>query len=166
MSLGKIILTSIAFWQGREMLEETLERQRKAYVARDVADLAGKPLLVVGGPWGTSPFRHLMRIPAHECGDVCIDAIPSACEGCPCIMEADIRDIPFPDGAFGAALVCHVLEHLPTVEDCKKAVAELYRVSDQVFVASPSKRFIIAWLHPDHHLWVRQDEIGITIEQR
>lgn len=143
-----------------------MERHRKARLAREAAGVAGKPLLVVGGPWGTNPLRRVFRVPSHECGDICLDINPAACEGCPALVEADIRQIPFGDGHFGAALASHVLEHLPTVEDCEQAIRELYRVADQVFVASPSKAHILSWLHPGHHLWIRQEEDGIFVESR
>jgi SAM-dependent methyltransferase len=43
------------------------------------------------------------------------------------IVEADITDLPFPDGAFDRVFVSHVLEHVP---DDQAAVRELHRVLD------------------------------------
>jgi ubiquinone/menaquinone biosynthesis C-methylase UbiE len=79
---------------------------------------------------------------------------------------ADVRDIPYPGGYFGAVFCSHVLEHLPTPEDACQAIKEMERVADRVFLVVPHKSSIIAWLHPDHHLWVTVDGNSVTIEQR
>jgi len=163
----RAFLLPIGVWQGVAHYKQALERQVKYEAARAYADSIGKPLLVVGGPWGANPFRSLLKIPAHGCGDVCIDIHPEACEGCSNTVEADIRDIPFPDKYFGAALASHILEHLPTVDNCERAISELHRVANAVYVAGPSKQSILAWLIPEHRLWVTQKQDGaIEIEQR
>jgi len=148
------------------MLGQAIERQTKYQRAREIADRVGKPLLVVGGPLGGNPFRSIIKIPSYPCGDYCLDIDPKACEGCPNIVVADVRHIPFPDRFFGACLASHVLEHLPSVDDCIMAVTELYRVAEKVLVAYPRKASILAWLIPDHYLWIAQDEQGIWIEGR
>lgn len=123
--------------------------------AKDYAESLGKPLLVVG-----TPKISLM----HGCGDVTIDIDPGIT---PCDVEiADVREIPYTDGYFGAAYASHIIEHLATVDDAKLALNELHRVADQVFVVSPSKMSLPAWLNPDHHLWVTASGDGFLLEQR
>lgn len=135
---------------------ELYERHSVFRYARDYADSTGKPLLVVGGPkWSFS----------HSCGDTTIDIDPNLNSVCD-YEVADIRAIPYPDGYFGAAYASHVLEHLPTLADGEKALRELHRVADKVFIVSPHKTSIIAWLHPDHHLWVKHAGDTIVLEQR
>ena len=60
----------------------------------------------------------------------------------------------------------HVIEHLPTVEDAALAVNELMRVADQVWVAYPNKQSVIAYLIPDHYLWVTEKDGYLFFEQR
>jgi hypothetical protein len=158
-----MLLGGFGLWQGSVMLSQAIERQTKYQRAREIADRSGKPLLVVGGPWGANPL-HLP--PSYSCGDYCLDIDPKACEGCPHKVVVDVREIPFPTRFFGAAFVSHVLEHLPTVDDAVRAVEELYRVADKVLVAYPRKASILAWLIPSHFLWISQSEQGILIEGR
>ena len=170
MGLARWLLTGGLLWQGGVMYRQSLERKVKYEAARAYANSMGKPLLVVGGPYGSNPLRHIFLTPAHGYGDVCLDIDPEACMNCPkgCKVEvADVRDIPYPDGYFASALVSHCLEHLDTVADCQQAWVELHRVSDAVFVAGPSKSSLLAWLIPDHHLWVEQQADGsLRVEQR
>lgn len=152
-------------WQAKVKLQETMERHRVYAEALQVARDKGKPLLVVGGPHGSNPLRHIVLIKAHGCGDMCLDIDPAACQGCP-YTKADIREIPFPDSTFGACFASHVVEHLPTVQDAELAILEMQRVADEVFVVAPSKQDILAWFHSGHHLWVKQTAAGFYIEQR
>lgn len=145
------------------------ERKAKYTQALAYSELRKKPLLVIGGPWGSNPFRRLLNVPAHGWGDVCMDVDPTACAGCPrdCRVEvADVRDIPYPDRYFASVFCSHVLEHLPTIADCERAYRELHRVADTVFICVPSKQSILAWLIPTHHLWVKEAEYGLEVEQR
>jgi hypothetical protein len=82
------------------------------------------------------------------------------------MIEADIRNIPLPDKWAGAAFASHVLEHLPTPADARIALGELGRIADYVYIVSPRKSNIMAWLHPDHHLWVTQRGHRIRLQQR
>lgn len=142
------------------------ERSRKWAAAQATARELNKPLLVVGGPWGSQISGRLFGIKAHGCGDMCTDVDPEACAGCP-YTYGDIRELPFADGEFGAVFCSHVLEHMPTPEDCVKAWAELHRVADEVLICLPPKTSVWAWLVPDHHLWVEQvSEDRLRIEDR
>ena len=157
---------AFSLWQGLVMLKQTSERREKYDAARAQADATGKPLLVVGGPYGDSPFRRALDMPAHGPGDVTLDLSSRAIEGIPGGIVGDVRDIPFPDGHFGAVLISHVLEHLPTVDDCEIAVQELHRVADQVYVAGPGKDSALAHVIADHHLWVEEEDGVLYAQER
>lgn len=152
----KVAVAGIAVREGAEQFIELRERRRIFAQARDYAHSLGKPLLVAGSPW---------RGFTHPCGDVTIDISPRKAEFCGGEI-ADIRDIPYSDHYFGAALASHILEHLPTIEDACQALDEMHRVADKVFVVSPHKTSIMAWLHPNHHLWIMPSGDGYIIEQR
>lgn len=159
-ALGKIILTSLIGLGTREAILQNIEhteRSRVFHQARLYADSVGKPLLVVGVP--KSAFLY------HPCGDVNIDIDPNICTPCE-YQIADIKAIPYPDRYFGAAYASHVLEHLATVDDAKQALHELHRVADKVFIVSPHKSSLTAWLHPRHYLWVSATGDGVLLEQR
>ena len=152
----KALILGTLFQQTTVTLAGIKERHTIYQQARQFADETGKPLLVVGAP---------KLLLFHGCGDITIDIDPNL--GTPCDVElADVRQIPYPDGYFGAAFVSHVLEHLATIEDAEDALNELHRVADKVFVASPSKFSMIAWIHPGHHLWVTSSGDGYMLEQR
>jgi len=138
-------------------LQESIERRQVYDEARAYADNTGKPLLVIGTP----KFGHFH----HPCGDVTVDINPEMAKYCNTEI-ADIRSIPYPDRYFGAAFVSHVLEHLSTIADAYEALDELHRVADRIFIVSPHKTSFIAWIHPEHHLWVRADGDDFIIEQR
>lgn len=141
----------------RESLQQVMELNERNLAfdrARQYADHLGKPLLVVGAP------KHRL---SHPCGDVTIDIQEHGW----CDVEiADVRDIPYPSAYFGAAHISHIVEHLPTINDALLALDELHRVADKVFVISPHKTSLIAWLVPSHHLWVTSMGDELIIEQR
>jgi len=155
-NISKLLLGGVI---GRELICQMIEIKERRQVfnqARKYADSIGKPLLVVGAPkFGFN----------HPYGDVTIDISPDI--PTPFNYEiADVRQIPYTDKYFGAAHVSHVLEHLPTIEDACQALDELERVADKVFVVSPHKHSLMAWINPHHHLWVLPDGDGYIIEQR
>lgn len=155
----KWLLAGIAGLAIREGFQQSIELEERRQVfnqARDYADSVGKPLLVVGSP----KFRF-----NHPCGDVTIDISPEMAKFCDGLV-ADIREIPYPSGYFGAAFASHVVEHLATIEDAKAAFDEMERVADRVFIVSPHKSSLMAWIHPGHHLWVTPSGDGYIIEQR
>jgi SAM-dependent methyltransferase len=56
-------------------------------------------------------------------------------------VQADGRDLPFPDDAFDVGFSNAVVEHLPDLESQRAFVGELCRVSRRVFVTTPNRRF-------------------------
>lgn len=127
------LIAFIAGYEAANWLMSLKERESLVRLARLLA--GGKPLLVVGNPKGR-----------HEAGSLCIDLEPV----CPCV-RANVEHLDdIPDGAFGAAFVGHVLEH---VDNPARAWAELHRVADHVVIAYPYTNTLICWLHPDHK-WV------------
>lgn len=134
---------------------EFSDRYKKFRQARAFARAAGKPLLVVGRPGNN-------RIKVYTGGDVTIDLDPGVLKDCPqggCV--ADVRSIPFHDGHFGAAFVSFVLDYMPSVPDFEKAMAELHRVADRVFVCH-TKLFNIRWRYlpiPDRvNVWISEKD--------
>jgi hypothetical protein len=152
----KALLLGVAIREGLTQMVEVKERRKIFTQARSYADQVGKPLLVVGAP--KLQFN-------HPCGDVTIDISPEMAKFCDAEI-ADVRNIPYPNGYFGAAFASHILEHLSTIEDACKALDEMERVADKVFVVSPSKMSMLAWANPNHHLWVTSSGDGYLIEQR
>lgn len=153
------ILPAVGFFvqQLAAMAEQQLDRNMGYAGAVEAAHRSGKPLLVVGGPWGDGGFRNLVNWPSHGHGDVCLDLNESSCRQAH-FVHGNILDIPFPAGHFGAAFCSHVLEHMATPEDCFHAESELQRVADEVFLCVPGKQTLFAWLAPTHHLWVKLED--------
>jgi SAM-dependent methyltransferase len=160
------VVGAIAIWQLVVWMIETRDKNRKYRAACGSARAGGKPLLVVGGPWGRKSARHWFNKPAHGGGDVCLDIERRAIEGHPCAVLASVTHVPFRDGTFGAVFASHLLEHLPTVGDARQALKELHRVAGAVYVVCPSRQSIAAWVIPEHHLWVWQDGERTFLKQR
>ena len=160
------ICLGISGWQLAVWLGETQDKNKKYKAASAYALKRNKPLLIAGGPWGARRTRHLLKMPAHGNGDVCLDIDPKAIEGHPNGVIADITHIPFSDKSFGAAFASHLLEHLPSTDEAKKALAELNRTAEAVFIAYPSRQSIAGWVIPDHHLWVWQKGNETYLQQR
>jgi len=128
--LFQAFLTWEAFWLAHALLE-----RRSLYAkARKAADVVGKPLLVVGAPYGM-----------YGCGDVVLD--PKDTGECPNVVTESVESIPFPDKHFGAVFASHVLEH---VCHPQRALSELHRVADSVYIAWPRPWRTIAWANPGH----------------
>lgn len=161
------ICLGVGGWQLAVWLSETRDKNRKYKAACVYAREKNKPLLVAGGPWGISRRRRwLLGTPAHGNGDVCLDIDYRAMEGHPCGVIATVTHIPFLDKSFGAVFASHLLEHLPTVAEARKALDEFNRVADAVFIVSPSRQAVAGWVIPDHHLWVWQKGDIIYLKQR
>ena len=157
---------ALVIWQWVVLLRQSHDRDRKFEAATNFAATAGKLLLVAGGPLGVTWGRRVTKLMAHGYGDVCFDIDRRAFDGCPSGIVADIRYIPFSDKSFGAVFASHVLEHLPSVADAEKALAELDRVAEAVYIAYPYKWSIMSWLITSHHLWVWQKDGRTYLEQR
>lgn len=132
---------------------EFVDRWKKFRQAKAYAEAVGKPLLVVGRPGNN-------HIKVYTGGDVTIDLDPRVLKDCPqggCV--ADVCCIPFPDGHFGAVFVSFVLDYLPSVDDFEKALGELSRVADKVFICY-TRSLNIRWRYlpiPDEvSLWISQ----------
>jgi len=151
----------LVVWQG-----ETRDKNRKYRAACACALERGKPLLIAGGPWGTKRIRRWLRMPAHGSGDVCLDIDRRALWDHPCGVIANVTNIPFLDKSFGAAFASHLLEHLPDIDSAEKALAELSRVAEAVFIVYPSRQSIAGWVKREHHLWVWQDGKATYLKQR
>lgn len=160
------ICLGVGGWQLAVLLGETWDKNRKYKVASTYALERNKPLLVAGGPWGNKRIRHLIKIPAHGNGDVCLDIDCNAINGHPNGVIANVTYIPFADKSFGAAYASHLLEHLSTVDDAKRALDELNRIAEVIFIAYPSRQSIAGWILPGHHLWVWQKGNATYLKQR
>ena len=95
-----------------------------------------------------------------------MDIQPQAIADHPNGVIASVTHIPFADKVFGSAFASHLLEHLPTVSDAKKALEELNRVAETVFIVYPSRQSIGGWITADHHLWIWQEGNTTYIKQR
>lgn len=160
------IFLGVAVWQLYIWVSEVRQKHNQYKAAVAHARKAGKPLLVAGGPWGSRGIRHWLKMPAHGGGDVCLDINRRAVGQHSCGVVADVAQVPFCDKAFGAAFTSHLLEHLPTIGHAGKALGELNRVADAVFIAYPSRQSIGAWLHPGHNLWVWQKSGIVYVQAR
>jgi len=164
VNLWQILVAVGALHQAAVHCEIEAEKRRIYQEAREYADLVGKPLLVVGGPFG---FGRKWGPPSHGCGDVCLDINIEACRGCERAIEGNVTDMSmFSDKMFGASFCSHVLEHLPSEAEAEKALSELDRVSEAVFLVLPTKLSILAWFHHDHHFWLAEENGIIKIKQR
>jgi len=160
------ILVAIGIWQLAVWMGEIRDKNKKYDAALTYSREKGKPFLVAGGPWGNKPARHLIKLPAHGGGDVCIDIDPNAIGKHPNGIIASVTHIPFSDKSFGAVFASHLLEHLPNIDEANKALAEFNRIAEAVFIVYPSRQSIAAWIMPAHHLWVWQEGNTTYIKQR
>jgi hypothetical protein len=160
------ILLGVVVWQLVVWSGEIAQKNKSYRAAVLCSKKLGKPLLVAGGPWSNRGIRRWLNMPAHGDGDVCLDIERRAFEGHPRGLVADVTQIPFSDKAFGAVFASHLLEHLPSVYSANRALDELSRVADRIFIVYPSRQSVGAWLHRGHHLWVWQKDDIIYIKQR
>jgi hypothetical protein len=149
MALLGTLLKIALIYQGTITVGENFERHGYYNQARQYCIAVRKPLLVVG-------MKRFFWQPPN--GDVTVDLDP-AVEELPGGVCADICDLPFVNKQFGAVFCPHVLEHLQTAEDVKKAVDECTRVAHRSYFLCPSPYSITANLFAaSHHqrIWFNQ----------
>jgi membrane protein DedA with SNARE-associated domain len=161
-----VIFFALFIWQTIIWFQEVQDKNRKYKAACDYALKNGKPLLIIGGPWGVKAYRRLLDKPAHGDGDVCLDIDRRALIGHPCPVVASCTDIPFAEKSFGAIFSSHVMEHMPTTKMAEQALSEMNRVAESVYIAYPSRQSIAAWIIRDHHIWVWQKDGKTLFKQR
>lgn len=133
------LVGALVAWWAAEVVVEARERIVVFEEARATADRLGKPLLNIA-------CGDLLW--AAEMSDLNADLVP---RDVPRFLQADIQDLwMIPSKAFGVAVSSHTLEH---VQDPQRALAELHRVADLVYVITPRPFFPAAWVSPQH-LWV------------
>ncbi len=156
----------VGSWQMAVWLSEIRSKNKSYQAARAYAAAKNKPLLVVGGPWGSKPVRRMLKMPAHGNGDVCLDIERKAISGCPNGIAASVTDIPFRSKAFGAAFASHVLEHLPSANMANRALRELDRVAEVVFIVCPSRQSVTGRFMAGHHLLVWQKGKAFYLKEK
>jgi len=160
------VLKGMILYESLVRLSEARERQNIYSMAELYAQQINKPLIVIGGPSGGNYLlKQKLGYRAHGCGNICVDIDPHGCDQCSFPIVASITDIPLPNKC-GVVYVAHVLEHLDNITDAELAMNELNRIGDAVFICYPSKWSLLAWIHPDHHLWVNENDGIIGFEQR
>ena len=113
-----------------------IRKQQILTEAVEYSKIVEKPLLNVGSS-------------CHCVGDVNLDVVNNAC--CPNFVQGTIEDLSmFGDKQFGAVFASHVLEH---TEYPDKAISEMERVADRVFLVLPSWFNSFAWITPEHK-WI------------
>jgi SAM-dependent methyltransferase len=126
---------------------------RVAEQARLAALRRGKPLLNIGAGTSTTSVRAAVFGPTLWGDTNCDLAGQGSCDVATRVCPCDAHSLPFGDKQFGAAIASHVLEH---VEDPQRALGEMHRVADEVFVITPKWWAAHTWMHPGH-LWYRRD---------
>lgn len=141
-------LAAIALYgAGAYVLDVVLRPAAVADLARTESMVRGKPLLNVGAGTPDSSLRvALLGPPVPDA--VNVDVAGNGRNGA---VYGDAHALPYPDKVFGAALASHVLEHCA---DPRRAIRELQRVADRVYVVWPSWWAPHTWLHPGHR-WYR-----------
>lgn len=121
--------------------------------ARLAAARRNKPLLNVGAGTRDTSLRAAFFGPTLW-GDVNVDVAGFGHHGPGGVSYGDVHALPFSDKAFGAAIASHVIEH---VDDPRRALCELHRVADEVYIVTPRWWAPHTWLHPDHQWFRRPD---------
>lgn len=137
------------FWWGRR---KHLRRVAFRSAVRR-ARRSGKPLLIVGVPdRKQTAVSDGYGCGAPEKGDVVLDVRDTT----ECPRNFQLRSVEdlgaWPDKHFGAAFVPFVLEHTC---DPVRALGELRRVADAVYVVHPQPWTVFAWILPGH-AWLVQ----------
>lgn len=135
------VAAAIGAWELGWFLYQRRERKVLFDKAETAARKHAKPLLIVGNPYG--------QYGCGVVGDVVLDVRSSS--ECPTQVVGSVEAIPYADKYFGAAICSHVLEHTCLPD---KGLAELYRVADEVFIASPYPWRLSTYLVPRHAWYV------------
>ena len=129
---------------------EFSEREAVFIQARAKADELGKPLLNAG----CGGFRFIGGFPRGILeSDVNLDIEP---RDVPHFTLANLENIPYPDKYFGAVFCSHTLEH---IDNWRRGLAELNRVSDNVYVIVPKAIWVSNWLNPTHKRFFLGDQV-------
>jgi ubiquinone/menaquinone biosynthesis C-methylase UbiE len=144
---------AILYMIGTYVADVLLRPADAARRARAAADARGKPLLNVGAGTPGSSLRVALVGPT-QWGDVNVDIAGSGACTRENVCYADAHALPFADKQFGAVIASHVLEH---VDDPARALSELRRVADEVFVICPRWWAPHTWLHPGHRWYLHRD---------
>lgn len=140
MFLAKAVATAFLGWQAWDGLNRLQERRTTFAKALATARHRGKPLLIVGLPYG------MYGCGSAADGDVVLDL--RTLRQCPNQVQGSVEDLTrWSEKHFGAAFVSHVVEHTC---DPRRAVAELRRVADTVYMLYPPWWSLSAWLVPGH----------------
>ena len=140
-----LLIYGIAGW-----VYEFAEREAVFIRAQAKANELGKPLLNAG----CGGFKFIGAFPRGILeSDVNLDVQP---RDVPRFTLASVEEIPFPDKHFGAAFCSHVLEH---TADWRKALAELHRVADHVYIIVPKAIWLGNWLNPQHQRFFVGDKV-------
>lgn len=147
--LGAIAAYGLGAWV-YDVVIRPIQAKDKAIEA---AKRRGKPVLNVGAGTPDSSIRVSILGPVTW-GDVNCDIAGAGYCTPQNVCHCDIHDIPYPDKHFGSVIATHVLEH---VDDPQRALRELQRVSDEVFVVVPRWWGLHTWLQPEHKWYVTKD---------
>jgi hypothetical protein len=147
MDVGSIVLRTVGFFVGMELLDSLLFRRamRRRIFRQAVkrAEETGKPLLVVGDP-DTGIVNPILGRDYH-CGDVCTDL--TGCPSCPTGVKGPLEKVlpQMPTSHFVIYVSC-VLEY---VDDIELVIRELWRVSGgDLFVAHVDPMSLTARFYP------------------
>lgn len=121
----------------------------------------GDRVLDVGG--GSRPFRRADVVVDMYLHDNIHRGGTAAHAGGARLVEADVQDLPFEDGAFDVVICRHVLEH---VADPARACKELSRVSRRGFIETPSSINELMHGYPNHLWLVTSDGSSLTFEPK
>lgn len=147
--------TAAAYW-----LDVVARPAQIAQRARRLAAALGKPVLNVGAGTPGSSLRVALFGPATW-GDINLDIAAPPGQPAPSrVVYGDVHALSYPDKYFGVAVASHVLEH---VRDPVRALRELHRVADYVFVITPKWWAPHTWLYADHRWYRTEDGRWLTL---
>lgn len=156
----KKLLLLLAGWELGTAALRLMDRKRIFAEAQARAAELGRPLVVVGDPFGGG-FTRLF--PAYTCGDLCVDL--NGCPKCPEQLAADITKdkLPLCDDSAVVFVSC-VLEY---VDDIQAAWRELRRVAGpELYLVRVGGWSLSSWLFPGAKWILSQVPEGGILAQR